>query len=166
MSASSSVTNQPDQWSAQAKLYSNQAARLTELHGADLVTILKKDILQAKTILDVGCGTGAFAHAYMQQFPMGVPGQTLILSDLSEGMLEKAKETVVPSSDFQTKLVFQVEDGTKLDGIADDSIDLVVSLFGVFLIPDDRGKRLSSKVEDGKSNWEKEPLVQCDRWLF
>eukprot|EP00979_Chaetoceros_neogracilis_P008054 scaffold1768_cov275-Chaetoceros_neogracile.AAC.4 len=130
-----------DEWSAQADLYSDQNARITELHGADLVTILKDDILKAKTILDVGSGTGAFARAYLQQFPKGVPNQTLILSDLSAGMLDKAKETVKPVGDdtFQTKIVFQVEDGTKLEGIESDSIDLVVSLFGVFLIPDQEG---------------------------
>jgi ubiquinone/menaquinone biosynthesis C-methylase UbiE len=125
-----------NEWSAQADLYSSQAAGLTELHGADLVTILKDDILKAKTILDVGCGTGAFAKAYLQQFPKGVPGQTLILSDLSAGMLAKAKETVQPTSECQTNIVFQEEDGTKLEGIPDNSIDLAVSLFGVFLIPD------------------------------
>ena len=125
-----------DKWSAQADLYSDQASRLTELHGADLVTILKDDILSAKTILDIGCGTGAFAKAYLQQFPKGVPGQTLILSDLSAGMLQKARETVKPGPDFLTKIVFQEEDGTKLEGIPDNSVDLAVSLFGVFLIPD------------------------------
>ena len=130
-------SNNDDKWSAQADLYSNQASRLTELHGADLVTILKDDILKAKTILDVGCGTGAFAKAYIQQFPKGIPGQTLILSDFSAGMLQKAKETVIaPNADFQTKLVYQEEDGTKLEGIPENSVDLVVSLFGVFLIPD------------------------------
>lgn len=136
-----SSTSAADQWSDQAALYSNQASRITELHGADLVTLLKDDILQAKTILDVGCGTGAFSKAYLQQFPKGIPNQTLILSDLSAGMLEKAKETVLLPSDnsFQTTIIFQEEDGTKLDGIADDSIDLVVSLFGVFLIPDQGG---------------------------
>lgn len=134
MAASSSSTD--DKWACQAELYSNQAARLTELHGADLVAILKDDILKATTILDVGCGTGAFANAYLQQFPKGVPGQTLISSDLSEGMLQKARETVKPGPDCQTKIVFQVEDGTKLDGIQDASVDIVVSLFGVFLIPD------------------------------
>lgn len=138
-----------DEWSAQADLYSDQAARITELHGADLVTILKDDILKAKTILDVGSGTGAFARAYLQQFPKGVPNQTLILSDLSEGMLNKAKETVKPQEedDFHTKIVFQVEDGTKLEGIDTDSIDLVVSLFGVFLIPDqDEVQKAISRV--------------------
>ncbi|CAB9527137.1 ubiE/COQ5 methyltransferase family [Seminavis robusta] len=129
--------NNADKWSEQADLYSDHSARLTELHGADLVTLLKEDILKAKTILDIGCGTGAFAKAYLQQFPNGVPGQTLISSDHSEGMMLKAKETVVPPSEsFQTKLVFQQEDGTKLEGISDGSVDMVVSLFGVFLIPD------------------------------
>ena len=127
------MSGDKDKWSAQADLYSNQASRLTELHGADLVTILKDDILRAKTILDIGCGTGAFAKAYLQQFPKGVPGQTLILSDLSAGMLEKARETVKPGPDFTTKIVFQEEDGTKLEGIPDNSVDLAVSLFGVFL---------------------------------
>lgn len=141
----SNVKATPDEWSAQADLYSDQAARITELHGADLVTILKDDILKAKTILDVGSGTGAFARAYLQQFPKGVPNQTLILSDLSEGMLNKAKETVKPSDEdsFLTKIVYQVEDGTKLEGIESDSIDLVVSLFGVFLIPDQEGVQKS-----------------------
>lgn len=128
-----------DKWSDQATLYSDQAARLTELHGTDLVTLLKDDILGAKTVLDVGCGTGAFAIAYHRQFPTGIPGQTLILSDLSAGMLEKAKESIKPHGDFQTKILFQEEDGTKLEGIADDSVDIVVSLFGVFLIPDQEG---------------------------
>ena len=137
----SNLNASPDEWLTQADLYSDQAARITELHGADLVTILKDDILKAKTILDVGSGTGAFARAYLQQFPKGIPNQTLILSDLSAGMLDKAKETVKPVGDdtFQTKIVFQVEDGTKLEGIESDSIDLVVSLFGVFLIPDQEG---------------------------
>ena len=125
-----------DAWADQAGLYSNQAARITELHGSDLVAILKDDIVQAKTILDIGCGTGAFAQAYIRQFPRGVPGQTFILTDLSEGMLDKAREAIQPGSDFATKIVIQQEDGTKLASIDDNSIDLVVSLFGVFLIPD------------------------------
>lgn len=137
-SAANANANGGDQWADTAEVYSSQAARLTELHGADLVTILKDDILRATTILDVGCGTGAFAKAYLQQFPNGVPGQTLILSDLSKGMLEQAKETIQPRPECQTKFVFQMEDGTKLEGITDGSVDIVVSLFGVFLIPDQR----------------------------
>jgi len=126
-----------DTWADQATLYSHQAARLTELHGTDMVLLLGSDTLRhATTILDVGCGTGAFVHAYLQQYPQGIPGQTIISTDLSQGMLDKAQETIKPLPECQTKLVFQREDGTQLEGIATDSIDVVVSLFGVFLIPD------------------------------
>jgi ubiquinone/menaquinone biosynthesis C-methylase UbiE len=162
-STSVSESNLPDRWSAQAEVYSNQATRLTELHGADLIAILKDDILKAKTILDVGCGTGAFAKAYIKQFPHGIPGQTLILSDLSQGMLDKAKETVVPNDNFQTKLLFQVEDGTKLDGITDASIDIVVSLFGVFLIPDQQAtlRAISRVLKKDASN-----VFANASWMF
>jgi ubiquinone/menaquinone biosynthesis C-methylase UbiE len=151
-----------DKWSDQAKLYSDQVARLTGLHGADLVALLKDDILNAKTILDVGCGTGAFAMAYLQQFPMGIPGQTLISSDLSASMLEKAKESMKPNGDFQTKMLFQEEDGTKLEGIADDSVDIVVSLFGVFLIPDQEGTRKAIQRVLKKPNG----VVAIASWRF
>lgn len=134
---------QIDKWSEQAKLYSDVSARITELHAADLVTLLKDDILKAEVILDVGGGTGAFARAYVQQFPRGVPNQTLIVSDLSPGMVEKAKETVRLPPDFQTRVVFQEEDGTRLDGIDDDSVDVVVSLFAIFLIPDQEAAALA-----------------------
>lgn len=43
-----------DPWSAQANLCTSQASRLTELHGADLITLLRRDILwRARTILDL-----------------------------------------------------------------------------------------------------------------
>ena len=108
-SAADATDAQKDEWSSQAGCYSSQASKLTELHGADLIAILKDDILKAKVILDVGAGTGAFAKAYLQQFPLGIPGQTLLVTDFSEGMLDKAKETVKPSSgsDFKTNIVFQ-----------------------------------------------------------
>ncbi|CAJ1928720.1 unnamed protein product [Cylindrotheca closterium] len=135
-SSSSSSSTTDDVWKETAQVYSDQASRLTQLHGSDLITILRNDIMNAKTILDVGAGAGAFAHAYLQHFPTGIPGQTLILSDLSEGMLEQAKKTLKIPSDYQTKIIFQIEDGTRLEGIETDSMDMVVSTFGVFLIPD------------------------------
>jgi ubiquinone/menaquinone biosynthesis C-methylase UbiE len=131
-----------DTWAATANLYDKQAARLTERHGHDLVGLIEADLSKPNTtILEMGCGTGAFGQAYIQYFPHGVPGQTLILTDLSKSMLEKARTNLSPylnknEKEFATKIVIQEEDGTKLSGIDDDSIDIVVSLFGVFLIPD------------------------------
>jgi ubiquinone/menaquinone biosynthesis C-methylase UbiE len=141
------VDDNNDTWAATANLYDRQATRLTQRHGYDLVGLLQQDIPNATTILDIGCGTGAFAQAYVQYFPHGIPGQTLILSDLSPAMLDKARANLLSldnnNDDFATKIVFQLEDGTKLSGIADDSVDIVVSLFGVFLIPDQEATRQS-----------------------
>jgi ubiquinone/menaquinone biosynthesis C-methylase UbiE len=130
--------NAADAWSAQADLYADRSSRITELHAADLVACLRPHIVQAKTILEIGCGTGAFAQAYIQQFPRGIPGQTILMTDLATGMLEKANEGLKALSlpaDYATKLDCQVQDGTTLEEIPDGSIDLVVSCFGVFLIP-------------------------------
>lgn len=130
------------QWSDQANVYAKNVPQLTSLHALDLIRLLLPEIQAAKTILDVGCGTGAFAQAYLQVFPQGIPGQTLIMTDLSSGMLEKAREAIGSISDHvQTEITFQTEDATMLDGIADDSVDLVVSLFGVFLVPDQEACR-------------------------
>ena len=41
-SNSNNNADNDDKWSKTADLYSNQASRLTELHGADLVSILKR----------------------------------------------------------------------------------------------------------------------------
>lgn len=132
----SSNDSRDDRWASTVGVYDNQAARITEVFGADLLALLSNDVLAAKTILDIGCGTGALAKAYLLMFPKGVSGQTFILSDSSPGMLAKAQDTVRPPQDCQTTFVFQEEDGTHLTGIDDDSIDIVFSLFGIFLIPD------------------------------
>ena len=168
MSSNSNNNNadNDDKWSKTADLYSNQASRLTELHGADLVTILKNDILKAKTILDIGGGTGAFAKAYIQQFPNGIPGQTLITTDLSPSMLEKAKQSINVGSEFNTELIFQEEDGTKLDGIPDSSIDIVVSLFGVFLIPDQDATLTAIQRVLKKKNSNDSGIFANGSWMF
>jgi ubiquinone/menaquinone biosynthesis C-methylase UbiE len=129
-------TTANDEWKDTAKVYSDQVSSMTRMHASDLLAILKDDILKAKTVLDVGSGTGAFGHAYLQYFPNGIPNQTLILSDLSNGMLDQAKASLKIPADYQTKILFQQEDATNLEGIESDSIDVVISTFGVFLIPD------------------------------
>jgi ubiquinone/menaquinone biosynthesis C-methylase UbiE len=125
-------------WDKVASSYkSNGISRLTSLHATDLVGATLQQIRSSKTILEIGCGTGAFGLAYLNFFPNGIPGQTLIMSDLSPAMVDEARNTLKNlSSDVQTKFVFQVEDGCKLEGIQDKSIDMVVSVFGIFLIPD------------------------------
>ncbi|CAB9523777.1 ubiE/COQ5 methyltransferase family [Seminavis robusta] len=121
-----------------AKHYLDNVARFTVLYAKDLIALLSPQIASAKTILDVGCGPGTFGLAYLEAYPQGIPGQTLILSDLSPGMVNQAEQVMkdrIPPN-FQTALEFKVEDGSKLGGIGDDSVDVVVSVFGIFIIPD------------------------------
>jgi ubiquinone/menaquinone biosynthesis C-methylase UbiE len=127
-------------WDSHAEHYSNNMTRFTSLHANDLIGILHREIADAKTILDIGCGPGTFGVAYLNHFPNGIPGQRLIFSDLAPGMVNKCQhvmeQLIKDPKTFQTQLVYQVEDGSELKGIEDDSIDVVVSIFGVFLIPD------------------------------
>jgi ubiquinone/menaquinone biosynthesis C-methylase UbiE len=130
-----------NEWDDIAQHYADHVSRFTSLFADDLIHGCLLDIIQsATTILDVGCGPGVFALAYLKQFPKGIPGQTLICSDLSQGMVLKAQSLVeaqLPdNNDFQTNMQFQVEDGSILSGIPDGSISLVVSVFGIFLFPD------------------------------
>lgn len=132
------MAEKKESWDEQAQHYSDNITRFTSLHATDLIGALYNDIKSAKTILDIGCGPGAFGVAYLNFFPNGIKGQTIIFSDLSQGMVNKARDVMqqrVPS-DFKTKLKYQVEDGSTLEGIADNSIDVIVSIFGVFIIPD------------------------------
>lgn len=53
-------------------------------------------------------------------------------------MIEQARNTVAiaKTETCKTKFEFGVDNGTSLDNIADDSVDIVVSSFAVFMIPD------------------------------
>lgn len=140
MLPSTTTSDQPDAataWSAQADLYADRSSRITELHASDLVAYLRPHLLQAQRVLEIGCGTGAFGQAYLQAFPKGIPNQHILMTDVAPGMLDKAKESITTNvpANYATQFEFLVQDGTTLDGIDSDSIDLVVSCFGVFLIP-------------------------------
>lgn len=135
-----SVTPQAGEnpWDEHAIGYSENISRITTIHATDLIGSILPQIRSAKRILDIGCGAGAFGLAYLSLFPRGIRGQTIVFSDLSPSMIQVASQVLMQRvpKEFETNFVFQVEDGTKLEGILDKSIDLVVSVFGVFLIPD------------------------------
>lgn len=127
----------PEAWDRVAANYQFFAPSFTSLHAFDLLSSMADKIRSAKTILDIACGTGAVCLAYAQMFPKGIPGQTIIMTDYSSGMVSIAEQEVwsrLPS-DFQTELQFRREDATDLKSIPDSSIDVVVSCFGVFLVP-------------------------------
>lgn len=75
--------------------------------------------------------------AYLRAFPYGIPGQTLIMTDLSPKMVQLAERTakeLVPK-EYPTKMKFLVQDGQTLKDVENDSVDVVMSAFAVFLIP-------------------------------
>lgn len=118
--------------------YLEHVGRFTVLHAQDLIQLLKTEITSATSILDIGCGPGVFGLAYLEAFPKGISGQTIWCTDLSPGMVDCARKILgerVPP-DYLTRFEFQVEDGSELKGIPDTSIDIVISIFGIFLIPD------------------------------
>ena len=136
-----------EDWDEISEHYHDHVARFTGPFATDLMLgpLSASYIQNCKTILDIGCGPGVFCLEYIKLFPDGIDGQTIICSDLSPGMVAKAQHEVTRRLPryYKTKFVFQVEDGSVLEGIEDQSIDLVVSLFGVFLIPD-RSKCLAA----------------------
>jgi ubiquinone/menaquinone biosynthesis C-methylase UbiE len=134
-------------WNAYASIetaehsYADNVMRCTMLHATDLIGVTKTEIRKAKRILEIGCGTGAFGLAYMNMFPQGIPGQTIVCTDLSPVMVQVAQRIMTEKQQHQptpsnTEFLFQASDGTTLEGLDDKSFDLVVSVFGIFLIPD------------------------------
>jgi ubiquinone/menaquinone biosynthesis C-methylase UbiE len=121
-----------------ADYYAKQAAILTQPHAMDLIGLAQDKIRQAKRILELGCGSGAFGLAYQQFFPEGIAGQTIVCTDLSPAMVEIARKSITSSlkSSSHTEFQFQAADATNLNDFADQSFDMVVSVFGIFLVPD------------------------------
>jgi ubiquinone/menaquinone biosynthesis C-methylase UbiE len=127
----------------------------------DLIDVLYTKIVKAKNILEIGCGSGIFGIAYLERFPNGIPGQTIYCTDLNPSMVEVAQCVITEQQQQQqqrnandasstcsndagclTKFIFQSADATNLDMFPDDTFDMVISVFGLFLIPD-REKALS-----------------------
>jgi SAM-dependent methyltransferase len=82
-------------------------------------------------VLDVACGRGACVRAVAQH--VGATGYALG-TDLSSAMVEMARQDFA-DLDLATQVEFRIADGEDLD-LPDDSFDVVLCGFGVFLFPD------------------------------
>lgn len=127
-------------WDNFADEYTRSCTPFCVLHAFDLLTALLPSITAGPqcNILDVGCGGAALALAYLRHFPQGVEGHTFTCTDLSPVMVDHARtavETVKPQT-CKTVFHFRVDDGTTLQTVHTNSVDVVVSAFAVFLIPD------------------------------
>lgn len=130
-----------DFWDTFADEYTRACTPFSVLHAFDLLTAILPSITsnpQSCTILDVGCGGAALALAYLRHFPQGVEGHTFICTDFSPAMVNLARAAVhrVKPETCKTVFQFRVDNGTTLQTVEDKSVDVVVSAFAVFLIPD------------------------------
>lgn len=127
-------------WDNFADEYTRSCTPFCVLHAFDLLTAILPSISPNPqcNILDVGCGGAALALAYLRHFPQGVEGHTFTCTDLSPVMVSLARAAVerVKPETCKTVFQFRVDNGTTLETVQDNSVDVVVSAFAVFLIPD------------------------------
>ena len=90
-----------------ANSYADNITRFTMLHAADLIGVTKTEIRKAKRILEIGCGAGAFGLAYMNIFPQGIPGQTIVCTDLSNHGASGAAPHYRKDAEAASIIIFQ-----------------------------------------------------------
>ena len=78
-------------------------------------------------VLDVGCGDGTTA------IPMAKLGAEVLGVDIARNLVKAGNERV--QNEGLKNVTFQEGDATALNGLADQSFDLVVSIFGVMFAP-------------------------------
>lgn len=128
------------EWDRVATSYAMNCTSFCAAHAQDVVTSLSRALSseESVTIIDVGCGSGAFALAYLRRYPRGVPGHSIVCIDSSPAMVEQAKKavTTTASDHCHTQFDFYVDDATALQNIPNDYANVVVSMFCVFFLPD------------------------------
>lgn len=93
--------------------------------GEELVA--KLDVTKGMKVLDVGCGDGTTA------LPEAKRGADVLGVDISSPLVAAGNKRAQEAG--LTNLKFQEGDASNLQGIADQSFDLVVSIFGAMFAP-------------------------------
>jgi SAM-dependent methyltransferase len=94
--------------------------------GEELVKEL--GITNGMSVLDLGGGDGTTA------LPAARLGADVVVIDIARNLVEAGTRRA--AAEGLTNIRFQHGDATHLDGVADDSFDLVVSIFGAMFAPD------------------------------
>src|SRR3954470_12825301 len=93
--------------------------------GTELVA--KLGITRGMKVLDLGCGDGTTA------LPEARLGADVLGVDIATNLIEAAKKRA--RTEGLTNCTFQEGDATDLQGLQDQSFDLVVSIFGAMFAP-------------------------------
>jgi len=102
-----------------------QIARLMRKSGEALVADL--GVTPGMKILDLGCGDGTTA------IPEAELGAEVLGVDIADNLVAAGNKRAAAAG--LTSCRFRVGDASNLEGIADDSFDLVVSIFGAMFAP-------------------------------
>jgi ubiquinone/menaquinone biosynthesis C-methylase UbiE len=84
-------------------------------------------ITKALNVLDLGCGDGTTA------IPAAKRGATVIGVDIARNLVTAGNKRAIEEG--LTNCTFQEGDATDLQGLKDDSFDLVISIFGAMFAP-------------------------------
>jgi demethylmenaquinone methyltransferase/2-methoxy-6-polyprenyl-1,4-benzoquinol methylase len=85
-------------------------------------------------VLDLACGTGDLAFALASR----IAGARVTGVDASPRMIDEANERRAVASGPEGRVAFRVGDMSRLDGIADASVDVVTAGYGFRNVPDPR----------------------------
>lgn len=119
----------PSEFNRIAKRY-DLATFLSQGYQKDLQTSVDRMNLKGDEYLaDLCCGTGKSTIACLNNLPNG----KVIGIDNSEGMLEAAREKLLPK--FGNKVTFAQQDVMNLD-LADNSLDAIFMAYGIRNMPD------------------------------
>ncbi|POM73827.1 Ubiquinone biosynthesis methyltransferase [Phytophthora palmivora] len=137
-------------WSAHAKAYSSVFSSLTARWAVDSLQIAHHEILQklqqheeksATTpfhFFDVGCGPGVLSFEFARRYLTSPTEIRVTASDLSDGMLQQVKDLMKDDSTlspFAPKFTTLQSDGMVLEEVADASVDVIGSNFGLGIFP-------------------------------
>jgi len=119
-------------WSDYVKEYvDNIEKNICGRYIADIIEFVKSlEGDKPLTILDVACGPGSLSIELARR------GHTVYAIDYAVKMIEILENRLKLEENQELKITPLVMDGMTLEGIKNDSMDVVVSNFGVFSFPD------------------------------
>jgi ubiquinone/menaquinone biosynthesis C-methylase UbiE len=93
--------------------------------GSEVVASL--GVTPPARVLDLGCGDGTTA------VPLARTGAEVVGIDIARNLVEAGRKRA--AEEGLSRLRFQEGDATDLEGVADDSFDLTISVFGAMFAP-------------------------------
>jgi ubiquinone/menaquinone biosynthesis C-methylase UbiE len=119
------------------------AVPLAQVQIEIMVRIIDSCNVKIEKILDLGCGDGILSAAVLQQYPHA----SCVLLDISEPMLQAAKEKLVNYNDKLSFLLLDYGDSRWIEKVKiAGPFDVIISGFSIHHQNDDRKQELYSEI--------------------